>query len=87
MANRRVRKIQSQAVKLALFSGVEVLFIAERPDDEIGKGASFMLGSEPEIPALDTARRVLNELKHHLKNAGLDLDYRIEEIKERATKK
>lgn len=87
MANRIERKIRSQAIKLALFSGVEVLFVAERPDDEIGKGATFMLSPDPGMPTLDTARRILNELKHHLKNAGLDLDYRVKEIKERATKK
>lgn len=87
MANRRIHKIRSQAIKLALFSGVEVLFVAERPDDEIGKGASFLLGSDPETPMLDVSRRVLNELRHHLKNAGLDLDYRVKEMKEKATKK
>lgn len=87
MANRIVRKIRSQAIKLALFSGSEVLFVAERPDDRIGEGAMFLLGPDPETPTLDAARRVLNELKQHLKNAGVDLDYRIKEIKERAIKK
>lgn len=82
MTNRRVRKIRSQAIKLAFFGGAEVLFVAERPDDEIGEGAALLLGSD-----IDAARRILNELKHHFKNAGLDLDYRIKEIKERATKK
>lgn len=87
MANRRVRKIRSQAIKLALFSGTEVLFVAERPDDGVGEGATLFLSSDPETPMLDAARRVLNELKHHFKNSGLDLDYRVKEIKERATKK
>lgn len=87
MANRRVRKIRSQVIKLALFSGAEVLFVAERPDDRVGEGAIILMGSDPETPMLDAARRILNELKHHFKNAGLDLDYRVKEIKERATKK
>lgn len=82
MANRIVSKIHSKAIKLVLFSGSEVLFVAERPDDRIGEGASFLLGPDPEKPMLDVSRRVLNELKHHLKSAGLDLDYSIKEIKE-----
>ena len=82
MANRIVSKIHSKAIKLVLSSGSEVLFVAERPDDRIGEGASFLLGPDPEKPMLDVSRRVLNELKHHLKNTGLDLDYSIKEIKE-----
>ena len=85
MADRRIRKIRSQALDLALLGGADVLFVCEVPDDPVGKGAVYLFGNENSPTAFLCARRTLNELKHHLKKAGLDLDYTITPIEKGAS--
>ena len=80
MADRRIRKIRSQALDLALVGGADVLFVAEVPDDPVGEGAVYLFGNENSPTAYLCARRTLNELKHHLKKAGLNLDYTITQM-------
>ncbi len=79
MVDRRIRKIRSQALDLAL-SGADVLFVCEVPDDPLGEGAVFMFGSVDTPDSVLFLKRTLNELKHHLKKAGLDLDYTITQM-------
>ena len=76
MADRRIRKIRSQALDLAL-SGVDVMFVAETPDDELGQGACYLFGNEDSPTAFLCARRCLNELKHHLAKVGVELEFNI----------
>lgn len=85
MADKRIKKIRRQAVDLALFGGADVLFVAEMPDDPVGQGAVYLFGNESSPTALLCARRTLNELKHHLKKVGLDLDYKITPIEKEAS--
>ena len=84
MADRRIRKIRSQALDLAL-SGADILFVCEMPGDPIGKGAVFMFGSEETPTAFLHIRRTLNELKHKLKDLGLELDYTITQMEKGAS--
>ena len=80
MADKRIKRIRRQALDLALFGGADVLFVAEMPDDPVGQGAVYLFGNENSPTAFLCARRTLNELKHHLKKAGLNLDYTITPI-------
>lgn len=80
MADKRIKRIRRQALDLALFGGADVLFVAEIPDDPVGQGAVYLFGNENSPTAFLCARRTLNELKHHLKKAGLNLDYTITPI-------
>ncbi len=81
MADRRVRKIRRQALDLCL-SGVDVLFVAESPNDPIGKGATFLFGTEDTPTQLLCARRTLNELKHQLSKIGLEFTYTLSQMEE-----
>ena len=85
MADKRVKRIRRQALDLALFGGADVLFVAEMPDDPVGQGAVYLFGNEKSPTAFLCARRTLNELKHHLKKAGLNLDYTITQMERRAS--
>ena len=85
MADKRIRQIRNRALDLALFGGADVLFVAEMPDDPVGQGAVYLFGNENSPTAFLCARRTLNELKHHLKKAGLDLDYTITPIEKGAS--
>lgn len=76
MADRRIRKIRSQAVDLAL-SGADVLFVCEVPDDQLGQGAVYLFGNEESPTAFLCARRCLNELKHHLSKVGVELEFKL----------
>lgn len=85
MADKRIKRIRRQALDLALFGGADVLFVAEMPDDPVGQGAVYLFGNENSPTAYLCARRTLNELKHHLKKAGLNLDYTITQMERRAS--
>ena len=78
MTDRRIKKIRELALDLTLCGGADVMFIAELPDDPIGKGAVYVFGSSAGGPsAMMCARRTLNELKHHLRKIGLDFEYQL----------
>lgn len=79
MADRRIRKIRSQALDLAL-SGADVLFVCEVPDDPLGKGAVFMFGSVDTPDSILFLRRTLNELKDRLTKIGIDFAYTLDKV-------
>lgn len=83
MVDRRIRKIRNNAISLAI-SGTDILFIAETPDDPVGQGAVYLFGNEASPTTFLCARRCLNELKHHLKKAGYDLEYSVTAIDKEA---
>lgn len=77
MADRRIRKIRSQALDLAL-SGADVLFVCEVPDDPLGQGAVFMFGSVDTPDSVLFLKRTLNELKDRLTKIGVDFSYTLD---------
>ena len=80
MADKRIRQIRKRAIDLVLFDGADVLFVAEIPDDPVGQGVAYLFGGKNSPTAFLCARRTLNELKHHLKKAGLNLEYTITQM-------
>lgn len=70
-----INKIRRQALMMSI-KGADVLFVADNPESPVGDGAAFLFGSMKETPsAFLCARRLLNELKHHLEKTGLELNY------------
>lgn len=63
---RRIDKIRKHALHLLIETGSDILFIAETPDMELGKGE-----------CIDCARRLMNELKHRYKKLGIKFDYQL----------
>ena len=84
MADKRVRQLRKKALDLAL-CGADVLVVAEIPGDPVGEGSVYLFGNEDSPTAFLCARRLLNELKHHLKKTGLNLDYTITPIEKEAS--
>ena len=71
---RRIDEIRRHALHLLVETGSDVLFIAEAPDMELGKGACFLFGQGE---CIDCARRLMNELKHRYKKLGIKFDYQL----------
>ena len=77
MVERSIQKVRKQVVKLAL-SGIDVMFVAEYPEQEVGSGSAFVFGSAKEQPRFDLcARRLLNELKSKIDDIGFELEFTI----------
>ncbi len=77
---RTINKIRKNALKLLIESGSDVLFVAESPDIELGKGACFLFGQGDSITC---ARRLMNELKQRFKNLDIDFDYHLTKMEEK----
>lgn len=75
-----INKIRRQAIMMSA-GGADVLFVADNPDSPVGNGASFLFGSMKETPsAFLCARRLLNELKYHMAQNGLELNYTLSQM-------
>lgn len=82
MADRRVKKIRNQAIDLAM-SGLDILFIAEHPEDPIDQGATYLFGAMAGGEDICLClRRLLNELKAKLTKKGIRLDFNVSTTEE-----
>jgi len=77
---RTIDKIRKNALKLLVESGSDILFVAESPDIELGKGACFLFGQGD---CITCARRLMNELKHRYKKLGIEFDYHLAKMEDK----
>lgn len=77
---RRIDKIRRQALLLLMETGSDVLFIAETPDMELGKGACFLFGPGD---CIECTRRLMNELKWRCKKLGMEFDYHLAKMEDK----
>lgn len=77
---RRIDRIRRNAIGLLFETGSDVLFVAEEPDMELGKGACFLFGQGE---CIDCARRLMNELKHRYKKLGIEFDYHLAKMEDK----